>query len=452
MPVLTRARVRELLQLALPIVIVQVGLMAMGVIDTVMVGHLSAEALGAVALGNIYFFGTSIFGMGTLLALDPLAAQAVGAGDSEGVARAIQRGLILVAALCVPVTLLLLPAGPVLRVLGQPEALVVLAAPFCVIGIAGLPGFFAFVVLRQGLQAQGRVAAIIVSVVLANLANVFFNWVFIFGHLGSRPLGVIGSAWATVIGRTLLPLLLLAFDWGHLRNQLRPWRSGILDPVPLARMLKLGAPIGFQHQLEYGVFGVVGLLMARLGEAEIAGHQIALNLASVTFMVPLGLSSAAAVLVGRAVGVLDRPRVIESAAAALACGLLFMAAMAVVFLTLPGTLAAIYTNDQAVRAVAVLLIPLAGIFQVFDGLQVVSIGILRGMGDTRAPMVINILGFWMIGLPVGLWLAFHLGMRAPGLWWGLVIGLIGVGGALAGRVRWRLAQPIGRLEVERSAA
>lgn len=448
MPQLTLSRVRELLTLAFPIVVVQVGLMAMGVVDTIMVGHLSAEALGAVALGTIYFFAASIFGMGTLLALDPIAAQAVGAGDTEGVARAIQRGLVLAAGLCLPVTLLILPVEPVLRALGQPESLVRLATPFCLIGILGLPGFFAFVVLRQGLQAQGRTGAIVLAVVLANLANVLLNYVFIFGHWGSRPLGVVGSAWATVVGRTLLPLLLLGFDWRHLRGQLLPWRSGILASGPLGRMLHLGAPIGFQHQLEYGVFGVVGLIMARFGEAEIAGHQIALNLASLTFMVPLGLSSAVAVLVGRAAGVADRERAVGSALAGLACGMAFMAAMAVVFLTLSGQLAAFYTHDPAVQAVAVLLIPLAGIFQVFDGLQVVSIGILRGLGDTRAPMVINLLGFWMVGLPTGLWLAFHYGLRAPGLWWGLVIGLIGVGAALAARVRWRLVQPIGRLIID----
>ncbi len=438
-------RIRELASLALPIVIVQVGLMAMGVADTIMVGHLSAEALGAVALGNIYYFGASIFGMGTLLALDPVAAQAVGAGDHEDVARAIQRGLVLAAGLCVPVTLIILPVGPVLRLLGQPEGLVLLAAPFCLIGILGLPGFFAFVVLRQGLQAQGRTTAILWSVVLANFANICFNWVFIYGHLGARPMGVVGSAWATVVGRTLLPLLLLGFDWGHLRGQLKPWRSRILAWKPLSRMLQLGVPIGFQHQLEYGVFGLVGLIMARFGEVEIAGHQIALNLASLTFMVPLGLSSAAAVLVGRAAGVADRESAAERAAAALACGLAFMAVMAVVFLTLTKALAGLYTEDERVRAVALLLIPLAGIFQVFDGLQVVSIGVLRGLGDTRAPMVINLLGFWMIGLPAGIWLAFSRGMGPQGLWWGLVLGLVGVAIALVMRVRWRLGQAISRL-------
>jgi MATE family multidrug resistance protein len=440
-----RARFREMLVLALPIAAVQLGLMAMGVVDTVMVGHLSAEALAAVALGTVYFFAVAIFGMGTLLALDPIAAQAVGAGDREAVAHAIQRGLLLAAALCVPVCLLLIPASPVLLALHQPPGLVAIAGPFCLVSAAGVPGFLGFVVLRQGLQAEGRTRGILLTVLVANLANIGLNWVLIFGHLGAPPLGPIGSAWATVASRTLLPLLLLVFEWPHLRTQLFPRRPGLLAWGPLLQMLRLGVPIGFQHQLEYGVFGVVGLLMDTLGAAEMAGHQIALNLASLTFMVPLGIASAAAVLVGQAAGAGDRERAGQSAGAALILAIVFMSSTAAVFLLAPGWLANLYTNDSRAAAVAVLLIPLAGIFQVFDGLQVVSIGALRGLADTRTPMVANVLGFWVVGLPTGLWLAFRVGLGAVGLWWGLVIGLVAVGLTLVARLAWRLGQPLERV-------
>ncbi len=443
-----RAQFREMVALALPIAAVQLGLMAMGVVDTVMVGHLSAEALAAVALGTVYFFAVAIFGMGTLLALDPIAAQAVGAGDREAVAHAIQRGLLLAGLLCVPVCLLLIPASPVLLSLHQPANLVAIAGPFCLVSAAGVPGFLAFVVLRQGLQAEGRTRGILITVLVANLANVGLNWVLIFGHLGVAPLGPIGSAWATVASRTLLPLLLLVFEWPHLRTQLFPRRSGLLASGPLLQMLRLGVPIGFQHQLEYGVFGVVGLVMDTLGAAEMAGHQIALNLASLTFMVPLGIGSAAAVLVGQAAGAGDRRRAGQSAGAALILALLFMSSTAAVFLSAPGWLANLYTSDRRAAAVAVLLIPLAGIFQVFDGLQVVSIGALRGLADTRTPMVANVLGFWVVGLPIGLWLAFHVGLGAVGLWWGLVIGLVAVGLTLVARLAWRLRQPLFRISPE----
>ena len=295
-----------------------------------------------------------------------------------------------------------------------------------------MPGFLAFVVLRQGLQAEGRTRGILLTVLVANLANVGLNWVLIFGHLGVAPLGPIGSAWATVASRTLLPLLLLAFEWPHLRGQLLPRRPDLLASGPLLAMLRIGVPIGFQHQLEYGVFGVVGLLMDTLGAAQMAGHQIALNLASLTFMVPLGIGSAAAVLVGQAVGAGDRKRAGQSASAAIILALGFMSSTAAVFLSAPAWLAGLYTNDRRAAAVAVLLIPLAGIFQVFDGLQVVSIGALRGLADTRTPMIANIMGFWVLGLPIGLWLAFRVGLGAVGLWWGLVIGLVAVGLTLVG--------------------
>jgi len=442
-----RAKFREMLTLALPIVAVQLGLMVMGVVDTVMVGHLSAEALAAVALGTVYFFAVAIFGMGTLLALDPIAAQAVGAGDREAVAYAIQRGLLLAGVLSIPVCLLLIPASPVLLALHQPASLVAIAGPFCLVSAAGVPGFLAFVVLRQGLQAEERTRGILLTVLVANLANVGLNWVLIFGHLGAPVLGPIGSAWATVASRTLLPLLLLLFEWPHLRTQLIPRRPGLLARGPLSEMLRIGVPIGLQHQLEYGVFGVVGLVMDTLGPAEMAGHQIALNLASLTFMVPLGIGSAAAVLVGQAAGAGDRRRAGQAAGAAIILALLFMSSTAAVFLSAPGWLANLYTNDRRAAAVAVLLIPLAGIFQVFDGLQVVSIGALRGLADTRTPMVANVLGFWMVGLPTGLWLAFYEGLGAVGLWWGLVIGLVAVGITLVARLGWRLRQPLERVSI-----
>jgi MATE family multidrug resistance protein len=440
-----RARFREMVALALPIAAVQLGLMAMGVVDTVMVGHLSAEALAAVALGTIYFFAAAIFGMGTLLALDPIAAQAVGAGDREAVAHAIQRGLVLAALLTVPVCVVLVPATQVLLALHQPAGLVAIAGPFCLVSAAGVPGFLAFVVLRQGLQAEGRTRGILLTVLVANLANIGLNWVLIFGHLGVPPLGPIGSAWATVASRNLLPLLLLAFEWPHLRGQLVPRRPNLLARGPLLAMLRIGVPIGLQHQLEYGVFGVVGLLMDTLGAPQMAGHQIALNLASLSFMVPLGIGSAAAVLVGQAVGAGDRQRAAQSASAAIILALGFMSSTAAVFLSAPGWLAGLYTNDQRAAAVAVLLIPLAGIFQVFDGLQVVSIGALRGLADTRTPMIANILGFWVLGLPIGLWLSFRVGLGAVGLWWGLVIGLVVVGLTLVVRLAWRLGQPLVRV-------
>jgi MATE family multidrug resistance protein len=446
---LPRARqFRELLDLALPVITVQLGMMAMGVVDTIMVGHLSAQALAAVALGNVYYFGASIFGMGTLMALDPVIAQAVGAGDGEGVARGVQRGIVLAGLLCLPAALLLWPAPAVLAWLRQPPDVAPLAGAYARVSIPGNLGMFGFIVLRQSLQAMGRVRPIVITIVVANLINAGLNWILIYGHLGAPPLGAVGSAWASATARLVMAALLLALAWPLLRPALRPWRRGALEPRPLGRMLRLGAPIGVQQQLEYGVFAVVGLLMGSLGTNQVAGHQVALNLASITFMVPLGISAAAAVVVGHAVGRHDAAGAWESAQSALLLAVGFMGGTALTFLAIPGLLARVYTGAPEVLAIATTLIPIAGAFQVFDGIQVTSIGILRGLGDTRTPMVSGILGFWALGLPVSLWLGFTLGYGPAGLWWGLVLGLVVVALFLLLRVRRKLGEPLRRIRIE----
>src|SRR5690606_21795305 len=280
---------RALLTLALPVIVVQVGLMTMGVVDTVMVGHLSPEALAAVAIGNLYYFGCSIFGMGALMALDPVIAHAAGAGDRESVSRGVQRGMVLAVLLLVPTSLLLWPAADLLGLLGQPEDVTPLAGAYARMCIPGNLGIFLFTVFRQSLQALHRVRPILITTVVANLANVLLNWMFIFGRLGAPELGVIGAALATTVCRTLMAVLLLVLAWPLLGPHVRPFRRASLALGPLGRLLRIGAPIGIQHQLEYGVFAIVGLLMGSLGTIQVAGHQVALNLASITFMVPLGL-------------------------------------------------------------------------------------------------------------------------------------------------------------------
>lgn len=447
----TRTDIRAMVRLALPVVIVQVGLMGMGVADTVMVGHQSGEALAAVALGNIYFFAVSMFGVGTLLALDPLVAQAVGAGDQRSITRALQRGLVLAAALSVPTALLFLPVTPILAAARQPAAVVPIASAYVFAAIPGIFPFLAFVVLRQSLQAMGRLRPIVLTILLANLLNIGLNWIFIFGHLGIPEMGAVGSSWASTISRWAMAIGLLLAGWPVLRTHLESPDSELLRLVPLIRMVRLGAPIGVQQTLEFGIFGAVGLLMGWMGTDQVAGHQVALNLASLAFMVPLGVSAAAAVLVGHAVGRDDPLGARRAAGAALLCGTAFMSCSAAVFLLMPATLAAGYTNDPAVRAVAIGLLPLAGIFQLFDGWQVVSIGILRGVADTRSPMIVNVLGFWLVGLPVGAWLAFRADLGPAGLWWGLVVGLGLVGLILLDRVRRRLGRELRRFQLEDTA-
>ncbi len=347
----TRADVIALFRLAVPLVLIQVGTMLMGVVDTLMVGRVSPEALAAVALGNVFFLSFSLFGMGVLFALDPIVAQALGANDELAVHRGLQRGLLLSLLLAIPAMLALLAVRPVLELVGQPAPIVPAAAAYVHRVIPSVPAFLVFVVLRQTLQAHRRLLPLVVTIVVSNLLNAALNYLWIFGKGGFPALGVLGSAWATTASRWFMVVLLVALGWRELGLYLRRLAPNVFALRPLGRMLRLGAPIGGQLTLEGGVFSTVALLMGWLGVVQVAAHQIAINLASLTFMVPLGVSSAATVIVGHAVGRNDPGGVHRSTLTALGVGAGFMAVMAVLLIGVPRSLAGLYTRDLAVLAV-----------------------------------------------------------------------------------------------------
>ena len=447
-----RAQLASMVRLSLPIVTVQVGMMFMGVVDTMMVGRLSAIDLAAVALGNAYFYTIAVFGIGMLMALDPIVAQAVGAEDAEGIARGMQRGFVLTLFLALAASVLFLPSRAVFVLLRQPADVVPVAAGYIFGSIPGMFPFYAFVVLRQSLQALGRVSPIVLTIVAANLLNVFLNWVLIFGNLGFPQMGAVGSAWGSSVARWFMAALLLALSWSAVRPFLSRVRREAFDVLALGRMAWLGTPLAFQQQLEFGAFAIIGVMMGWFGTIAMAGHQVAINLAALAFMVALGIAGASAVLVGRAVGRQDMVEARRAAGAGTLLGGSFMVATASVFLWAPGFLAGIYTSDGEVLAVAVVLLPIAGIFLVADGLQAVAAGVLRGAGDTRSPFLFNALGFWGLGIPVSVVLAFPLGMGGEGLWWGLAVGLGAVAVLLFARVRRLLARDISRVVIDDPAA
>ncbi len=438
-----------MLKLAIPAVVVQVGLMLMGVVDTIMVGHLDHVALAAAAVANVYVFGSIVWGMGLMMVLDPIVSQAVGAGDHAGIARGVQRGVVLAAVLTIPLTLLNLPGEWVLAALRQSPEIVPLAARFTRATLPGVFPFLLFLVFRQTLQAKERMAPIVWTILIANTANLFLNWVLIYGKFGAPALGAVGSGLATGLSRFVLAGGLLILAWPDLKPTLIPWRPEAWDLAPLGRMLSLGFPIAVTMALEYGAFAAVGLMMGTLGTTQMAAHQVALSLASLTFMVPLGVAGAGAVLVGQAIGRGDPDGMRRAGGAALALGIGFMVATAIAFVLIPAGLARVYSTDVAVVALAASLIPLAGLFQVFDGTQAVAVGILRGAGDTRWPMMINVLGFWLVGVPISVWLGFYAGYGPIGLWWGFVAGLAAVALLLLWRVRNRFRSTIERLVIDR---
>ncbi|MBK8098339.1 MAG: MATE family efflux transporter [Planctomycetes bacterium] len=454
---------RHLLALGGPIALVQIGQTSLNFVDVCFLGHFDAAGLPAMALGSTLCWAACVFCMGTLNGLDPLLSQAVGAQDRHAVPRLLWRGAVLAFLLALPAMAVLLPTATWLELLGQKPELIPGAATYARINTLGFLPFLWVMVLRALLSAHSRLRPQVLTIVVGNLANVVLDWAWIHGHLGFPAMGVAGAAWATVVVRWAMFAALLALSWQDLAPHLRAFgdatvRKAALALQPLGRLLRLGAPIGAQYALEMGVFALTAVLIGQFdqvagdsaGGPRLGGHQIALQLASLTFMAPLGLSMAASVRVGWAVGRGDATSARRTVGVALLAGAAVMGAFMAVFLTVPHLLAAAMTGDLAIAAWAIALIPVAGVFQIGDGLQVVAIGCLRGIGDVRSPMVINVAGFWLLGLPLGCWLAYPWGRGAGpvGLWWGLAIGLFAVALLLLWMVHVRFATATARLASE----
>lgn len=417
----------------------------MGVVDTVMLGHLSASALAAGALGHIVSFALLIFGFGTLSALDPLISQAHGAGDTRAVGEHLERGAVLGVALSLPIAAALWDIRWLLRLLGQPAAVHDDAGAYAHIIIWGVPAYFLLAVLRQTLQGMSIVRPAVAAILLGNVANVAGNYALIFGHWGAPALGVVGSAWSTSICRWAMLLYVLVAARRQLAPYFKGWSAAALDVRGHLHHLRIGVPIGMHGLFEVAVFYTVALIIGRLGVVPLAGHQIAINLASLSFMVPLGVAGAAATRVGNAIGRADMTAARRAAAASLLVGVGAMVCFSVLFALFPATLARLYIRDPAVVALATSLIQIAAVFQVFDGTQVVSAGILRGAADTARPAVLALVAFWGLGLPIGWYLAFRAGWGPQGLWWGLTLGLAAVTGLFLARIAARFRAQISRV-------
>ena len=443
-----RSDVHATLRLAAPVVAVQLGMMTMGLVDTAFVGRVSTEALAAVGVGNLWSWGAMVFGLGVLLAVGPLLAQAHGAGDREGFGRTLRRGLVLGVGAAITATLLQLAAEPGLVLLGQDPKLAAAAGDYVVRTVPGTLGFYAFSVLREALQSTHRLRPLVITIVGANLLNVVADYALVLGHFGFPAMGSDGAAWATAIARTVMALGVIFAGWPILRDALRGWSTRDTQLGPLWRMTALGLPIGGQMFLEFGGFGGVMILMGHIGTTEVAAHQVTIFAAATAFMIPLGISQAAGVLVGNAVGRQDTPGARRSAGAAMIVGTAWMCGTAALFVSFPEAVARVLTNEPDVIAVAVTLVPLAGLFQVPDGIQVVSGGILRGIADVRVPFGINLIAFWMVSLPLGWWLTFRADWGPRGLWWGLVGGLTIAALLLTARALMKLSRDVARTVVD----
>jgi MATE family multidrug resistance protein len=427
-----RPYVRPLLTLAGPVVLAELGWMSMGLVDTIMIGPLGPDAIGAVGLGGSLFMAVAVFFMGLLLGLDTLVSQAWGAGRPDECREWLRHGLVLALGVSIPVTaLLVLSSGHVGR-LGLHPDVERLTAPYLWIVGWSLPPLLCYAAFRRYLQGMSLVRPVSFALVSANLVNVGANWALIYGHLGFPPLGVRGAAWATVLARLYMAGVLLLAIALHDRRTPRP-TPGVARRIAwarLERLVRLGLPAAGQVTLEVGVFAAATALAGRLDPVALASHQIALNIAAFVFMVPLGMASAGAVAVGQHLGRCDPAGAARAGWTALLVISLFMLAVAAVFLTVPRSLLGVFTRETAVLRLGASLLAVAAVFQLFDGLQGVATGILRGLGDTRTPMLWNLAGHWVLGLPVGYSLCFIWGWGVIGLWIGLSVGLTLVGTVL----------------------
>ena len=421
-----------MLSLAFPVVMAELGWMTMGLVDTLMVGRLSPEAIGAVGIGTSLFMGVCIFGMGLLLGLDTLVSHAFGASRVDDCHRWLLHGVALSLLLSAPITGIVLALSAALAGWGLHPDVLRLTQPYLNVLAWSIPPLLLYASFRRYLQGMGVVRPVMIALVLANILNVFVNWLLIFGRLGAPAMGVRGSAWATVGARVVMAGVLL----GVILYREHGRRPGLfetslrIEPSRMRQLLALGLPAAGQVTLEVGVFAAATALAGRLAPASLAAHQIAINLAAFTFMVPLGVASAGAVRVGQAVGRRDPAGAARSGWTAILFGALFMSSAAAAFLIVPRTLIGAFTSDASVVAIGVSLLFVGAVFQLFDGLQGVATGVLRGLGDTRSPMLWNLAGHWFIGLPLGYTLCFGAGLGVIGLWWGLSVGLIICGIAL----------------------
>jgi MATE family multidrug resistance protein len=418
--------------LAVPVVLAELGWVTMGLVDTLMVGGLGPEAIGAVGIGTSLFMGVCIFAMGLLLGLDTLVAQSFGAGRVDECHRWLVHGIVLSVLLTAPVMLVLRLLSSALGAWGLNPLVLELLRPYLDALTWSVLPLLLYASFRRYLQGMGAVRPVTIALITANLVNLFANWVLIYGRLGAPRMGVDGSAWATVIARIGMAGVLLCVILQRERGR-RPGLFAtpvLIEIARMRRLLALGLPAASQVTLEVGVFAAATALAGKLAPASLAAHQIAINIVAFTFMVPLGVASAGAVRVGQAVGRRDGAGAVRSGWTALLFGTFFMSCAAVVFLLGPRRLIGAFTPDAGVIQTGVSLLFVGALFQLFDGVQGVATGVLRGLGDTRTPMLWNLAAHWFIGLPVGYALCFVAGYGVIGLWWGLSLGLVICGVAL----------------------
>ena len=426
-----------LLGLGLPLIGSHLAQMALHVSDTIMLGWYSVEALAALVLGATLFFTLFILGSGFAQAVMPMVAHAVASGNEAEVRRSARMGLWLSIVFGVAVMPVMWWSAALLVAIGQKPEVAALAQDFLRIGGAGMIPALFVMVLKSYLAALHRTQVVLWVTIAGVVVNVAIGWVLIFGHFGAPELGVRGAAIASLVTQigTAAALLAYASRSGPIRHYnllQRFWRS---DPGALRQVWRLGWPIGLTGLAESGLFSAASVMMGWIGTRELAAHGIAMEVAALTFMVHLGLSNAATVQAGRALGRGDGEALAEGAATAISLSALFGVLAVVVLLSLPEQLIGLFLSDNDPGRADLIrigsgLLAMAALFQFFDAGQVMALGLLRGVQDTRVPMVIAAVSYWMIGIPASYVIGILYGYGGTGIWTGLVIGLVCASGLL----------------------
>ena len=437
-------------RLAWPLVLTNLTMSLIGATDVLMIGWLGPTELAAASLGFNFAMLLAIFGMGLVTAASPMMASEIGrrANSVRDIRRTFRQALWLVAAISVPMMLILWHTGAVLRLLGQDPELAALAQRYIRAYQWSIPLFLAMLVLRNFIAALERPMWSLGIGIVGVLVNIATNYLLIFGNYGFPRLGLVGAGVASVASNGLMLLLMglvVTRDRQFRRYRLfgRWWRA---DAARFAQMTRLGLPIAVSHAFEAGVFTAAVMLMGWISAQAVAAHAVALQLASLTFMVPMGLAQAATVRVGIGHGRNDPAHIRRAGWTSFVLGTGFMACMAAIMLAIPETLTGLFIDrgdpaNAQVAALAVSFLTVAALFQVVDGAQVVGQGMLRGLHDTFVPMLFALFGYWIVGIGLGAWLAFEQDWGGVGIWTGLAVGL-GIVAVLM-LARWLLRDRIG---------
>jgi MATE family multidrug resistance protein len=418
--------------LAYPVMLSQLGQVSVGVADSMMVGRLGALPLAASSLGNSIFFVVMMFGIGISMGITPLVSKADGKGKTHRISRLFSHGLWINVIASLLMTMIVLGLSQGLHFLNQPEEVVIMTIPYLFIITASLLPLMVFQTFKQMAEGLSQTRQAMYITIFANLVNVALNWVLIWGKFGFPAMGLNGAGLATLISRILMMLMMGGYILLSPRYKKYNFKLALSQtsfPM-ISRILKIGIPTGFQFIFEVSAFSTAAIMMGWIGVNALAGHQIAINLASISYMMATGLATAGMIRVSNQIGKGNMKGMREAGMVVFGMVTIFMIASAAIFFSLRFFLPTLYIDDPEVVALSASLLIIAGLFQLSDGVQAAGLGVLRGLEDVKVPTIVTLLAYWVLGLPLGYFLAFHMEMGAQGIWYGLLIGLTITAGLL----------------------